>query len=397
MKIQLSHKFKDIINLENLLAAWQEFLRGKSNRQDVQKLSVNLMDNIFSLHSDLLYHDYKHGGYEAFKINDPKPRDIHEDSVRDRLLHHAVYRILYPFFAKTFIADSYSCQINKGTHRALDRFRQFAYQASKNNTRACYVLKGDIRKFFASIDQDVILNILREYIPDKNIIWLLEEIIFSFSSGKKGIGLPLGNLTSQLFVNIYMNRFDQFVKHGLIKEADFMLCHSCAGGNPGFSRPSWIPACAGMIRVTLTHPVRKGVVSLPRSRDLQPSQGGNFYIRYADDFVIFSENKKWLQDIIPVIANFLSVELRLELHPDKLFIKTIASGVDFLGMINFPDHRILRTKTKRRMLKRISAGREKLKNDLISEEYFKSSFNSYLCLLSHGNSCKVRKKLLNIY
>jgi RNA-directed DNA polymerase len=215
MKIQLSHKFEDMISLDNLLLAWQEFLRGKRNRKDVQEFSANLMDNIFSLHHDLLYQTYRHGGYKAFKINDPKPRDIHKASVRDRLLHHAVYRILYPFFAKTFIADSYSCQIGKGTHKALDKFRQFACRTSKNNTQTCYVLKGDIRKFFASIDHNILLEILNEYIPDKNIIWLLEKIISSFSSIKKGVGLPLGNLTSQLFVNIYMNKFDQFVKHGL--------------------------------------------------------------------------------------------------------------------------------------------------------------------------------------
>jgi retron-type reverse transcriptase len=334
MKTQLRHKLEDIIKLDNLLAAWQEFLRGKSKRLDVQRFSAKVMDNIFSLHQELLYHTYNHGGYEAFKINDPKPRDIHKASVRDRLLHHAVYRILYPFFAKTFIADSYSCQINKGTHKALDKFREFARQASKNNTRTCYVLKGDIRKFFASIDQYILLKILNEYIPDKNIIWLLEKIISSFSSHTRGVGLPLGNLTSQLFVNIYMNKFDQFIKHNLKAE---------------------------------------------------------YYIRYADDFVIFSHNRKWLEFYIPAIRKFLSNELKLELHPNKLFIKTIASGVDFLGMVNFPDHRILRTKTKRRMLKKISAGREKLRNDLISEEYFASSLNSYLGMLSHCSSYKLRK------
>ena len=336
MKTQLRHKFEDIIKLDNLLSAWQEFLRGKSNRQDVQKFSANLMDNVFSLRQDLLYHTYKHGGYEAFKINDPKPRDIHKASVRDRLLHHAVYRILYPFFARTFINDSYSCQINKGTHKALDKFRQFSYKTSKNNTRTCYILKGDIRKFFASIDQSILLKILNEYIPDKNITWLLEKIITSFSSRAKGIGLPLGNLTSQLFVNIYMNRFDQFVKHKLKAE---------------------------------------------------------YYIRYADDFVIFSHNKKWLEFYISVIRKFLRNELKLELHPGKIFIKTISSGVDFLGMVNFPDHRILRTKTKRRMLKRISVAREKLKNDSISEEYFESSLNSYLGLLKHCHGHKNRVKI----
>jgi len=106
MKRQLSHKFEDIVSLENLLEAWREFIRGKRNRRDVQEFSLRLMDNIFTLHHDLKSLTYRHGGYQAFKINDPKPRDIHKASVRDRLLHHAIYRILYPFFDKTFIADS---------------------------------------------------------------------------------------------------------------------------------------------------------------------------------------------------------------------------------------------------------------------------------------------------
>ena len=114
MRVKFSEKFEKIISVENLLGAWQEFESGKKNKKDMQEFSLRLMDNIFSLHRDLFHYTYKHGGYQAFKINDPKPRDIHKASVRDRLLHHAIYRILYPFFEKTFIADSYSCRIEKG-------------------------------------------------------------------------------------------------------------------------------------------------------------------------------------------------------------------------------------------------------------------------------------------
>jgi len=148
VKTQLIHKFNYIISLENLLEAWREFIRGKKKRRDVQESSLDLMDNIFSLHRDLINHTYNHGGYQAFKIDDPKPRDIHKATVRDRLLHHAIYRILYPFFDKTFIADSYSCRVNKGTHKAVSKFRQYAYIVSKNNTKTCWALKCDIRKFY---------------------------------------------------------------------------------------------------------------------------------------------------------------------------------------------------------------------------------------------------------
>lgn len=337
MKSQLKDKFEKIVSVDNLLEAWKEFERGKKNRKDIQEFSLNLMDNIFSLHRDLFNHTYKHGGYQAFKINDPKPRDIHKAAVRDRLLHHAIYRILYPFFDRIFIADSYSCRIGKGTHRAINRFRSFTYKVSRNNTRTCWILKCDIRKFFASIEHDILLSILREYIPDRNIIWLIENVVESFSSeNNKNIGLPLGNLTSQLFVNIYMNKFDQFVKHKLkIK----------------------------------------------------------YYIRYCDDFVIFSEDKDWLENIISPIKIFLRERLRLELHPDKVFIKTLVSGMDFLGMMNFFGHRVLRTKTKKRMLRNIEKKHFLLREELILKENFNQSLQSYLGILAHCRGHKIESEI----
>jgi len=324
MKIKLCHKYESIISAENLLEAWQEFLRGKRNKPDVQEFSLHLMDNIFNLHHDLTNHTYKHGEYQQFKINDPKPRIIHKASVRDRLLHHAVYRVLYPFFDKTFISDSFSCRNNKGTHKAINRFRRFAYIVSKNNTRTCWILKCDVKKFFASIDQKTLIEILQKCINDENIINLLKEIIFSF----KPNGLPLGNLTSQLFANVYLNEFDQFVKH----------------------------------RLKIKH-----------------------YIRYADDFVILSDSKDYLKVKIPIIQEFLHNELKLTLHPNKVFIKTLSSGVDFLGWVNFLDHRVLRKNTKKRMIKKI--------NESSSLE----TLNSYLGLLKHGNCCRIKESILNKY
>ena len=327
MKIQSSHSFDDIICLENLLEAWKEFEKGKKDRTDLREFSLRLTDNIFSLHNDLRNYTYNHGGYQAFKINDPKPRDIHKATVRDRLLHHAIYRKLYPFFNKTFIADSYSCRNDKGTHKAINKFRQYLNIVSKNNIKTCWVLKCDIRKFFANIDHQILLSILSEYIPDKDIMNLLKNIIDSFATkNKNDIGLPLGNLTSQLFVNIYMNKFDQFVKHKM---------------------------------------------------------KAKYYIRYADDFVFLSENKKQLESQIPIIEKFLGEKLQLEMHPDKVFIKTLSSGVDFLGMVNFFNYRILRTKTKRRMLKKISLKHKMCREELVSKESFEQSVQSYLGMLKH--------------
>src|SRR3989344_5465253 len=179
MAIKLIHKYEHIISLENLLEAWKEFLNGKRARKDVQIFERNLMGNIIALHQDLVTKTYNHSPYQAFNISDPKPRNIHKASVRDRLLHHALYRKLCPFFNNTFIADSYSCRLGKGTHKAMKRFHTFGYQVSRNHTKTIWILKGDIRKFFASIDQDTLIEIIKDYIPDKDIIWLISNIVGS--------------------------------------------------------------------------------------------------------------------------------------------------------------------------------------------------------------------------
>ena len=278
------------------------------------------MSNIIDLHNNLVNFTYRHSGYEAFNITDPKPRNIHKASVRDRLLHHAIYRQLYPFFDRTFIPDSFSCRNNKGTHKAINRFRKMAHQVGKNNTKTVWVLKCDIKKFFANINHDVLKNILASYIPNKNILWLLSRVIDSFET-TPNTGLPLGNLTSQLFVNIYMNEFDQFVKHNLKQK---------------------------------------------------------YYIRYADDFVFLSQNKKDLIDIIKLVKEFLGKKLLLEIHPKKIALSTLASGIDYLGYVNFPHYRILRTKTKRRMLR------------LVNEK----NIDSYLGLCHHANAYEVEQAII---
>jgi len=142
-------------------------LPGKKKKKDVQEFDLRLADNILQLHDELANFSYAHGPYKAFNISDPKPRNIHKASVRDRVLHHAIYRKLYPFFDRVFIANSYSCRNGKGAHKAIGQFKKFYLQVSKNNTRTVWVLKCDIKKFFASIDHKRLLEILASYIPDK--------------------------------------------------------------------------------------------------------------------------------------------------------------------------------------------------------------------------------------
>jgi retron-type reverse transcriptase len=308
--------------------SWQVFLRGKRKRKDVAEFSVHLMDNLLLLHTELKEKTYKHGGYNAFKINDPKPRDIHKASIEDRLLHQAIYRVLYPYFDRTFIYDSYSCRNDKGTHKAINRFRDLAGKVSLNHTRTVWVLKCDIRKFFANIDHQILKDILTRYIADTDVLRLLAQVIDSFyTENKEGVGLPLGNLTSQLLVNIYMNEFDQFVKR--------------------------------ILKV-------------------------RYYVRYADDFVILHDDESYLTDLIPKMSQYLHRQLKLTLHPTKVFIKTHYSGVDFLGWIHFPLYRVLRTASKRKMFKRLKYTR---KNE---------SFISYIGLLKHGNTHKLIQEIVKI-
>ncbi len=312
-----STKYDDIISLDNLLLAWAGFLRGKRNTPDVQEFELRLMDHIISLHHNLKTKTYLHSGYHAFNISDPKPRNIHKASVRDRLIHHALYRSLYWHFNKKFIYDSYSCRLGKGTHKALNRFRYFSRKASRNNTKTLWILKCDIKKFFASIDQEILLHILSKHLTDPDTLNLLKTVIHSFPHG-----LPLGNLTSQLLVNVYMNEFDQYIKHQLKVK---------------------------------------------------------YYIRYADDFVLMSTDKQYLEQLLSQIKDFLQAKLKLTLHPNKIFLKTLASGVDFLGWVHFVDHRVLRTVTKRRMMGRLKEGS--------SEE----AKQSYLGMLKHGNGYKLQQ------
>jgi retron-type reverse transcriptase len=202
-----------------------------------------------------------------------------------------------------------------------------ADKVGHNQTRTAWILQCDIRKFFASINHQILIDTLNVCIEDEKIMGLLKNVIYSFQSGD-GRGLPLGNLTSQLFVNIYMNIFDQFIKHKLkIK----------------------------------------------------------YYLRYADDFIIMSRNRENLVNVLNEIDNFLKTNLKLQLHPDKVYLRTLNSGIDFLGWVNFSDYRVLRTKTKKRMM-------AKVKHDPKV-----SSLASYVGLIKHGNSFKIKEELLNNY
>ncbi len=323
--------YQNLISVESIFQAWGEFRKGKGKRRDVQEFERYLEDNLFELHERLKSKTYKHGAYESFYIREPKRRHIHKAQVADRVLHHLLYRFLYGLFDKTFVYDSYSCRLEKGTHRAVTRLENFTRAVSKNYAKPCWVLKCDARKFFATIDHRILLEILERKISDKDIRWLLSEVIYSFNSEfGTGKGIPLGNLTSQVFANVYLNELDKFVKHGLKEK---------------------------------------------------------YYIRYCDDFIILSQDQCYLFQCIDSLEQFVGGRLQLGLHPKKVTIRKLRQGIDFLGYVVLPHHNLPRTKTKRRIFKNLKP-QAKAPN-------FNASFQSYLGYLEHANAFSLTQQLKN--
>jgi RNA-directed DNA polymerase len=332
--------FNEIISAENLFLSWEKFKKGKQNKPDVAKFGFNVEKNIFKLHKELREKRYRHGPYAGFYICDPKVRHIHKATVKDRVVHHAVFKILNMVFEPTFIPTSFSCRIGKGNHKGVKALEKMTQKVSKNHTRPCFALKCDVRKFFDSVDHRILLEILGARIQDRDTMWLLEEIVGSFSSSddKDRQGLPIGNLTSQLFANVYMNEFDQFVKHKLKTK---------------------------------------------------------YYVRYTDDFIILSESDKSFDDLLVKIGGFLKERLGLDLHPHKIEVRKWHQGIDFLGYITRPHHKLVRTKTKRRMVRKLKEQAEEFHKGNVNEEAIDQSLNSYLGLLSHANTYKLSKDLKN--
>lgn len=334
--------FDKIISAENLFSAWDSFKKDKRNKIDVLEFEWHLEERIFKLHRELKNKTYKHGSYIDFYITDPKRRHVHKALVRDRVLHHGIFNYLNPIFEETFISTSFSCRREFGSHKGVEVLSKMLRSASENGTKQVYALKCDIKKFFGTVDHQILLNILKRRIKDIDTLWLLEEVIESFSSEHSNLfenkGVPIGNLTSQLFANIYMNEFDQFVKHQLSVK---------------------------------------------------------YYTRYTDDFVIISRDKSYLENLIPKISNFLEGKLALELHPNKVSIRKLHHGIDFLGYVVFLNYKLVRKQTRSRIFVKLRNKVNKYKGGEVDKENLKQSLNSYLGVLSHANTYKLSEKLKN--
>ena len=257
--------YHTIYSFANLLAATRKAMRGKRHKCEVGEFYLNLEPNLLELSRQLQDKQYHPSPYRRFVIRQPKDRVIHAASFRDRVVHHAICRQLDPYFEKFFITDTYACRTGKGIHKAIDRVAWFCRDYD-------YFLKCDIRKFFPSVCHSVLKSLLRRKFKDPDLLWVLDQIIDNappdFAAGK---GIPIGNLTSQYFANLYLDGLDHFIKEKL---------------------------------------QIKG------------------YVRYMDDFVLFADCKEKLQTALAEIYEFL---LGIELELSQYILSPIVQGVPFCG------------------------------------------------------------------
>ena len=327
--------FNKIICLENLLLAWQKFKSGKAKRKEVKEFWFHLENNLFNLFNELKTGEYRHSNYKSFFVKDPKLREIHKAKIQDRIVHQAVHQVLVPIFEPIFIYNSYSSRKEKGCHKAVYKLKESIGKTTKNNQYNCWIAKCDIEKFFNSIDHQILISLIEKRIKDKLALKLIKEIILSFNS-KLGKGLPLGNTTSQLFANIYLDELDKFVKENLkIK----------------------------------------------------------FYIRYNDDFVLIHQNRNYLEGNVFEIEKFLKNNLKLILPKSKIIFRKHSWGIDFLGYVVYPNYILPRKRNRKRLVKVIQKRLEEFNEGKISYRFLIGVINSYLGILKHSNSYNLQQKI----
>ena len=279
--------YEQLCEYDNLFHAYEKARKGKTLKRYVIQFEEQLKENLLQLQQELKTQTYKPKPLDTFIIRDPKTRKISKSDFRDRIVHHAICNIIEPLFDKTFIYDSYANRKGKGTLKAIKRFEKFQHIVSQNNTRPSFVLKADVKHYFETVDHNILIMILKKIIKEEKTINLVKNILNNHKTEQEGKGMPLGNLTSQFFANIYLNELDQFIKHQL---------------------------------------------------------KAKHYIRYVDDFVIVHHSRKTLEEHQGKIQDFLATALALQLHPDKSKIIRIQNGVNFLGYRLFPKHKLLRKK-----------------------------------------------------
>lgn len=328
----------------NLLRAAERASRGKRGSAAVARFHFELEQQLCRLQDDLRGKTYVPGEYRTFRIFEPKSRLISAAPYRDRVVHHALCRVIEPVFEPAFIFDSYACRVGKGTHAAVDRFTTFA-------RRNRYVLKCDVSKFFPSIDREILKALVARKIKDPDVLWLVGLIVERsnaqdrtdewfpgdnlFTPLERARGLPIGNQTSQFLANVYLNPFDHFVKE------------------------------------------RLGV------RD---------YCRYVDDFVLFSDDKHRLAELRSQCREFLH-SLRLKLHPNKSVISRVQDGTRFLGYRVFPRHRLLARANVTRMKRRLKRLQRAFAAGQIAPADVRQHVVGWIGHAQHADTYRLRERL----
>ena len=329
--MEIDNLYNEIISLENLFFAYKKARKHKTKKFYVKEFERNLFNNLLKLNCELKNQIYKPKPLITFILRDTKTRKISKSDFRDRIVHHALCNILEPIFDKTFIYDSCANRKGKGTLFALKRFEYFQRKVTHNLTSGGYCLKADIKHYFQEINHEILLGIIKRKIIDEKVIWLIKTILKNFDKDK---GMPLGNLTSQFFANIYLHELDYFVKHKL---------------------------------------------------------KARYYVRYVDDFILLGSSKEELI-ILEVIKDFLNKSLNLELHLEKSKIVNLSKGVDFVGFRNFYYFKLLRKRNIKKMQSRIDLFNE----ELISYEKMDESFQGWNAYAQWANCYKLRKIFLKI-
>jgi RNA-directed DNA polymerase len=340
--------YPQVYDFENLYLAYRAARRAKRDRAEVARFEARVEDQIFRLQEELRDGTYTPGAYRHFYIHEPKRRKISAAPFRDRVVHHALVNVIEPLFERAFIHDSYTCRVGKGTHRALDRCTQWVRQYR-------YVLQCDVAKFFPTIDHAILLAILGRKLADAQALWLCERIVRSgagvLDSEREPLwfpgddlfaplrpqGLPIGNLTSQFWANVYLNELDQFVKREL-------RCRA--------------------------------------------------YLRYADDFLLFHDDKPTLHRWMGDLRDFAASRLRLLLHPAKCQVFPTRTGVPFLGFRHFGTHRRLKRPSVVRFRRRLWSLQQAYADGRISREKAGESIQSWCAHAAHGNTYRLRNQIL---
>ncbi|QKQ98170.1 RNA-dependent DNA polymerase [Candidatus Nanohaloarchaea archaeon] len=325
-----SGSFEEIAGFQPLYKGYREARKGKRYSGEVLSFSKDLDKNLHELSNSLFAGSYRSKGFKKFKLFDPKEREISAPYFRDRIVHRSLHRSLEPFFDRKFIEDSFACRKGKGTHAGVDKAQEFMRKQD-----ADYFLKCDVKGYFDSVDHSILLDMLKRQIRDEKIIELIQAILSV--SGSKGI--PIGTLYSQLFANIYLNRFDNFVKQGLQED---------------------------------------------------------YYVRYMDDFVFFSDSKQRLHELREACKGYLADELDLEIPYSKTTLEPVNKGLTFLGYRIFPQHRKLRKRNKKKFRQRLENQKRALEKGEIDFSELKDSIDSWRGHANHADTENLREEVIGV-